>query len=177
MPIFSKLRDHQIPDLWLCDHPFREFFIGGVWEELCQKGRMLVLLKGQSPSLFPLINFPFLAWLPGSLSFSLHSPYSLCILAVVNNAAMNTGVHISFWNSVFVGFIYIYLALKTVILKHKFASPRGGVQCTCVVYGGQVGPPRKGSKWPHMSPVKGSCFGQCWLTSYPDNRTLHVLEK
>ena len=26
-PIFLKLRDHQIPDLWLCDHPFREFFI------------------------------------------------------------------------------------------------------------------------------------------------------
>ena len=29
-PIFSKLRGHQIPDLWLCDHPFREFFIGGI---------------------------------------------------------------------------------------------------------------------------------------------------
>ena len=29
-PIFLKLPDHQIPDLWLCDHPFREFFIGGV---------------------------------------------------------------------------------------------------------------------------------------------------
>ena len=28
--IFSKLQDHQIPDLWLCDHLFREFFIGGV---------------------------------------------------------------------------------------------------------------------------------------------------
>ena len=30
VPIFSKLGDHQIPDLWLCDHPFREFFIGEV---------------------------------------------------------------------------------------------------------------------------------------------------
>ena len=29
-PIFSKLWDHQIPDLQLCDHPFREPFIGGV---------------------------------------------------------------------------------------------------------------------------------------------------
>ena len=28
--IFSKLQDHQIPDLWLRDHPFRDFFIGGV---------------------------------------------------------------------------------------------------------------------------------------------------
>jgi len=69
-PIFSKLWDHQIPDLRLHDHPFREFFIGGVKEGLCQKRRMLVLLKSQSLSLFLLINFPFLAWLPGSLSFS-----------------------------------------------------------------------------------------------------------
>ena len=61
------------PAMW---PPFREFFIGGVEERPWQKGRMLVLLKGQSPSLFPLINFPFLAWLPGSLSFSLHSPYN-----------------------------------------------------------------------------------------------------
>ena len=38
---------------------------------------MLVLLKGQLLSLFPLINFPFLAWLPGCLSFSLHSAYVL----------------------------------------------------------------------------------------------------
>ena len=45
------------------------------WGILHQKGRTLVLLKGQSPSLFSLINFPFLAWLPGLLSFSLHSPY------------------------------------------------------------------------------------------------------
>ena len=30
---------------------------------------MLVLLKGQSLSLFPLIKFPFLTWLPSSLSF------------------------------------------------------------------------------------------------------------
>ena len=29
-PIFSKLQDHQIPELQLHDHPFREFFIGGV---------------------------------------------------------------------------------------------------------------------------------------------------
>ena len=29
-PIFSKLRDHQIPDLQRRDHPFREFFIDGV---------------------------------------------------------------------------------------------------------------------------------------------------
>ena len=28
--IFSKVQDHQIPDLRLCDHPFRDFFIGGV---------------------------------------------------------------------------------------------------------------------------------------------------
>ena len=35
----------------------------------------MVLLKSQSPSLFPLINFLFLAWLPSSISFSLHSPY------------------------------------------------------------------------------------------------------
>ena len=41
-----------------------------------RKGRMLVLVKGQSPTLFPLINFPFLAWLPGSLSFSLNSLYN-----------------------------------------------------------------------------------------------------
>ena len=60
--IFSKLQDHQIPDLQLCDHPFREFFIDGVLlKGLHQKGRMLVLLKSQSPSLFPLINFLFLA--------------------------------------------------------------------------------------------------------------------
>ena len=38
---------------------------------------MLVLLKSQSPSLFPLINFPFLAWVPSSLSFPLHSPYNV----------------------------------------------------------------------------------------------------
>ena len=69
-PIFSKLQDHQIPDLRLRDHSFREFFIGGVKEGLCQKRRTLVLLKSQSPSLFLPINFPFLAWLPGSLSFS-----------------------------------------------------------------------------------------------------------
>ena len=64
-------------------HPFREFFIGGVEERPRQKGRTLVLLKGQSPSHFPLINFPF-ALLPGLLSFSLHLPYthdmkSLCL--------------------------------------------------------------------------------------------------
>ena len=29
-PIFSKLRDHQIPDLQLHHHHFREFFIGGI---------------------------------------------------------------------------------------------------------------------------------------------------
>ena len=29
-PIFSKLQDHQIPDLQLHDHPFREFLFGGV---------------------------------------------------------------------------------------------------------------------------------------------------
>ena len=63
------------------NHPFREFFIGGVKEGLCQKRRMLVLLKSQSLSLFLLINFPFLAWLPSSLSFALHSPYtSLCLI-------------------------------------------------------------------------------------------------
>ena len=57
-----KLKDHQIPDLQLRDHPFREFFIGGVLlKGLHQKGRMLVLLKSQSPALFPLINFLFLA--------------------------------------------------------------------------------------------------------------------
>ena len=38
---------------------------------------MLVLFKGQSPSLSPLINFPFLAWLPSLLSFPLHSPYNV----------------------------------------------------------------------------------------------------
>ena len=64
VPIFSKLRDHQIPD-------WRK-------EGLCQKGRTLVLLKGQSPCLFHLKNFLFLAWLPGSLSFSLDSPYTRC---------------------------------------------------------------------------------------------------
>ena len=75
VPIFSKLRDHQIPDLGLRDHPFREFFISGVQEGLHQKGRTLVLLKSHSPSLFPLLNFPFLAWLPSLVSFSLHLPY------------------------------------------------------------------------------------------------------
>ena len=56
--IFSKLQDHQIPDLWLCDHPFtfREFFIDGVEEGLHQKGRTLVLLKSLS---FPSNKFPF----------------------------------------------------------------------------------------------------------------------
>ena len=29
-PIFSELRDHQIPDLQQRDHPFREFFTDGV---------------------------------------------------------------------------------------------------------------------------------------------------
>ena len=28
--MFSKLQAHQIPDLQVCDHAFREFFIGGV---------------------------------------------------------------------------------------------------------------------------------------------------
>ena len=42
------------------NHPFREFFIGGVYKRPCQKGRTLVLLKRQSPSRFPLINFLFL---------------------------------------------------------------------------------------------------------------------
>ena len=51
------------------NHPFREFFIGGVKERPHQKGRTLALLKGQSPSLFPLINFPFLAWLPACSLF------------------------------------------------------------------------------------------------------------
>ena len=60
MLIFSKLQDDRIPDLWLRDHPFREFFIGGVQERFHQKGRTLILLKSQSPSLFPLINFLFL---------------------------------------------------------------------------------------------------------------------
>ena len=73
-PIFSKLRGHQIPDLRLRDHPFREFFIGGVQERLHQKGKTLILLKSQSPSLFPLINFLFLPDCPAH-SFSLHSPY------------------------------------------------------------------------------------------------------
>ena len=50
-------------------------------ERLRQKGRTLVLLKGQSPSLSPLINFLFLAWLPGSLSFSLQSPYKNAYLS------------------------------------------------------------------------------------------------
>ena len=59
------------------NNPFGEFFIGGVQERPHQKGRTLALLKGQSSSLFPLINFPFLAWLPSWLSFSLHSPYLL----------------------------------------------------------------------------------------------------
>ena len=30
VPIFSKLRDHQIPDFRLRDHPFGELLIGGV---------------------------------------------------------------------------------------------------------------------------------------------------
>ena len=30
VPIFSKLGDHQIPDLWLRDHPFRGSVTGGV---------------------------------------------------------------------------------------------------------------------------------------------------
>ena len=39
----------------------------------------VVLLKGQLPSHFPLINSPYLAWLPGSLFISLHSPYILVL--------------------------------------------------------------------------------------------------
>ena len=35
---------------------------------------------GQSPSRCPLTYFPFLAWLPGSLSFSLHSPARVGLL-------------------------------------------------------------------------------------------------
>ena len=38
-----------------------------------------VLLKSQSPFLFSLINYPFLAWLPGSFSLSLHLPYKIFI--------------------------------------------------------------------------------------------------
>ena len=29
-PIFSRMWHHQIPDLWLSDHPFREYFISGI---------------------------------------------------------------------------------------------------------------------------------------------------
>ena len=54
------------------NHPFREFFIGGVYKRPCQKGRTLVLLKDQSPSRFPLINFLSLPDCPA------HSPPFLC---------------------------------------------------------------------------------------------------
>ena len=54
VPIFSKLRDHQIPI-----HS-ESFSLVGYKKDSRQKGRMLVLLKSQSASLFPLINFLFL---------------------------------------------------------------------------------------------------------------------
>ena len=44
-PIFSKLRDHQIPDLWLCDHPYREFFIGGYEKNSVRKGECWFSLR------------------------------------------------------------------------------------------------------------------------------------
>ena len=58
------------------NHPFREFFIGRVYKRPCQKGRTLVLLKGQSPSRFPLINLLFLPDCSSLTLFSLHSPYN-----------------------------------------------------------------------------------------------------
>ena len=78
VPVFSKLQDYQIPDLRLRDHPFRDFFIGGVKEGLHQKGRTLVLLKSQSSSLFPLINFLFLPDCPThSLFLCTHLTYNV----------------------------------------------------------------------------------------------------
>ena len=50
-PIFSKLRDHHIPI------PSEKFSLVEYKKDSRQKGRMLVLLKSQSISLFPLINF------------------------------------------------------------------------------------------------------------------------
>ena len=38
VPIFSKLYDIQVPDLWLGDHPCREFFIVGYKEDSTRKG-------------------------------------------------------------------------------------------------------------------------------------------
>ena len=86
-PTFSRLRDHLIPDFHLCDHrtqlqaknqpPFREFFIGGVLERLCQKGRTMVLLKGQLPSRFPPVISLFFAWLQA------YSLFSVCTCLMV----------------------------------------------------------------------------------------------
>ena len=55
--------------------PSENFSLVGYKKDSIRKGGWLVLIKSQSHSRYPLINFPFLAWLPSSLSFSLHSPY------------------------------------------------------------------------------------------------------
>ena len=48
-PIFSKLQDHQIPDLQLCDHPFREFFIGEYKKDSIRKGECWFSLRASHP--------------------------------------------------------------------------------------------------------------------------------
>ena len=63
VPIFSKLWDHQIRI------PSEDFSLVGYKKDSCQKGRMLVLLKSQSTSLFPLINFLFLPDCPACSLF------------------------------------------------------------------------------------------------------------
>ena len=42
-----------------------------------RKGEHWLFSRASHHLVFPLINFPFLAWLPRSLSFSLHSSYNL----------------------------------------------------------------------------------------------------
>ena len=66
-PIFSKLRDHQIPDLRLHDHPSENFSSVGYKKESVRKGESWFSLRASRP-LFPLINFLFL---PDCLACSL----------------------------------------------------------------------------------------------------------
>ena len=62
--------------------PSKNFSLVGYKKDSVRKGERF-LLKGQSPSLFPLINFPFLAWLPSLLSFSLHLTYTMVFPVVM----------------------------------------------------------------------------------------------
>ena len=78
---------------------------------------MLVLLKGQSLSHFPLISFPFLAWLLSSLSISPHLPY---IYKYISETVM---LKINFSRFSYFLFWHIHIFFFNYFLSHIKNTP------------------------------------------------------